>query len=219
MSLQGATEKLGSYFGGGIAGDAAKILLHTLFPEDFEFYMMALELQNEFAVVTDRFIFPVMPDQMSINKKKLTNIRKTAQGISVLNNNSFVPIDININGGFGRAFKLMVGSYETKDVGIGYGGLVPRIPFSLSVKTGYGALKMLDRLFEKSTKSNNGSAKTLVLYNLAYNQQYVVKIMNLNIDQSISENMLWKYSMNLQAVAPRSSRCVEIGFLNGVQYD
>ena len=206
MSLQAAREKFNGYIGGVGVPSTVYALLHVLFPEDFEFYNMALELvNNKTGIVTDRFIFPVMPDNVNIVNTKITNIRKTAQGVSVLNNNSFIPIDIRIDGTFGRKFKLTVGSYELPDPSLVTSGMIPSVPFAASVKTGYGALKQLERLYEKSTRTRDGKTNTLILYNMAYNQQYVVKPMSLQSNQGVSENMIWRYTLSLQAVAPANT--------------
>lgn len=208
MPLQAAREKFGEYISGEAIPSEAFALLHSLFPEDFEHYTMALEIvNNTTGVTTDRFIFPVLPDNISIVNTKVTNVRKTAQGVSVMNNNSFIPIDIKIDGTFGRKFKLMIGSYETNAPSpfTGNGGMIPSIPFALTVKTGYGALKMMERLYEKSTRSVNGTTNTLILYNMTYNQQYVVKLLNLQSNQGVSENMIWKYSLSMQAVSPANT--------------
>jgi hypothetical protein len=199
MSLEAAREQFKSYADGDAVPAEAISLLHALFPNDFEFYSIAFELINKLGVPTDRFILPVMPDSIEISKRKITNVRKTAQGVSVLTNNSFVPIDIKISGSFGRKFKMMVGSYEMPNLA---DGLPTSIPFAGTVKTGYGAVKMLERLYEKSTRASNGKTNRLIFYNLAFNQQYAVKILNFQASQSVSENMIWRYSMTIQAISP-----------------
>lgn len=203
MSIEAAREQFKSYSDGDAVPAEVLSLLHVLFPNDFEFYTIAFELLNSKGVPTDRFILPVMPNNIEIMSRKITNVRKTAQGVSVLSNNSFVPIDIKISGSFGRKFKMMVGSYEMPDLDyLATHGIPTSIPFLGTVKTGYGAVKMLERLYNKSTRAKNGNTNRCIFYNLSYNQMYSVKILNFQVSQSTSENMIWNYSMTMQAVSP-----------------
>jgi len=102
MSLEQAREKFNQIVGDfapandGLITDSGKLLMHTLFPDEFEFYMMGFELiDSETRLVTDRLVFPVNPDAIDMGLGKITNIKKTASGMTVLSNNSFVPVPIN----------------------------------------------------------------------------------------------------------------------------
>lgn len=202
MSLELARKSFEELIGAtaGVINRGAIAGAHALFPNEFEYYLIAFEIENK-GIVTDRFIFPVMPESMSYNERKITNIKKTAQGVSVLTNNSFVPASITLNGSFGRSFKMMVGSVESPNPA-GRDGFDPNSTFIPGIKTGYGATKQLQRLIDKSSRSIDGSPNTLIFYNMAFNTQYVVKVRSFDPSMAMDSNMMWRYSLTLDAIAP-----------------
>ena len=190
---------------GSVITDASLSKLHALFPNDFEYYMIAFEIENAIGEVTDRFIMPIMPDSIAYDQRKIVNIQKTAQGVSVLTNNSFVPKQISLEGSFGKWFKVMIGARESGGM-TSEGLVIPSKPFFPNVKTGYGAMKQFERLIDKSVgRGRDGKPNTLIFYNLSFNTQYVVKVMNFNPRMGVDMNMVWKYGLNLQAVAPANT--------------
>src|SRR3970040_403030 len=99
MSLQQAKDRIrGQILDGSIT--QGKILLNNLYPQEFEYYMMAFEIEGENGI-EDRFIFPVMPSSISIKDTKTTNIRRTKAGTTILSDNSFTHKMISISGSFG----------------------------------------------------------------------------------------------------------------------
>lgn len=74
------------------------------------------------------------------------------------------------------------------------------------VKTGYGLTKMLQRMVEASTKlDDQGNPCILLFSNYALNTSYVVEVMQDSYSQSVENNMLWYYSLEMKAVAPASA--------------
>ena len=104
--------------------DVGKLTAHTLFPNEFEYYLISFELLDSGAShkVTDRFIFPVMPDRIEIGKMKTTTIKKSFGGVIAYTNNAFETIPISITGSFGRRFRLLVGNKRTDEVSDTFGG-------------------------------------------------------------------------------------------------
>lgn len=191
----------------GFVPDSGKLIAHTLFPNDFEYYMMSLELldSGDNYRVTDRFLFPVNPDRIEIIDPKITTIRKTFGGIVSYTNDSFVPKLITLTGTFGRRFRLLVGNKITDDTTNSVDKLrqFAGKPFVPNVKTGYGSLRTLQRIYDKATKTaSRGKPYIVNFYNLSYNQSFAVKFLELRVSQSKENNMLWDYSLVMKAVAP-----------------
>ena len=205
MSIEIARRKFDELVSGasGLVTDAGRLFAHTLFPNDFEYYLFAFELiDGDSGKVTDRFVFPVNPSSESIDKNNIIGIQKSHTGITSYVNNSFVPKPISISGTFGRKFKLMsfnkrtTTSSEVKGISDVVADFIP------DIKTGYGAIKSMERILEKSRQeTEKGSPYYLLFYNLSFNQAYVVEYTNLNVSQTIDNNMMWNYSLNMTAVA------------------
>jgi hypothetical protein len=199
--------------------------VHYLFPSDFEYYACSLELvlmDGEKEETTDFFVFPVMPEQIQYNLPHLTNIRKTMGGISILKNSSFVPRDMVISGNFGRKFKLLTGTQApvnaisfTPFFELGFR------TFDVKVKTGYGALKVLEAIVEKTTSLNkDGRPYRTYFYNPALGHSWVVEITNLSVRQGLDNNMMWAYTLNLQVISPIYSRKIlKKSLLKTLSYD
>jgi len=198
---------------------AGKAVLNTQFPNDFEYYMCALELidATDPTNVLEYFVFPIMPSSISIQNNKLQTEGRTAGGTYILENNTFSPVDINISGNFGRRLKTIATKSSTpnndlplsitnKKIGsvlkrAGVGDV--KLPeFSLHVKTGYGATKILERIYDRSSHIENDAPVQLFFYNFAFNAHYLVQPINLSVNQSESENMIWNYQLSMKGVAP-----------------
>ena len=217
MGLGGALNKINTIRG---TTDVGKLLAHTLFPNEFEYYLISFELLDSGAnyKVTDRLIFPVMPDRIDIGKVKATTIKKSFAGIVSYTNNSFEPINISLQGSFGKKMRLLIGNKRTDEVKDNLGGKLKALAgstFFPSVKSGYGTLKNLERIFEKAT-SNGTDGKPYIVnfYNLSFNQAFVVKFNSLNVSQSIEKNMIWDYAMQMTAIAPAEGTSV-LGIASG----
>jgi hypothetical protein len=191
---------------------------HALFPNDFEYYLCALELVNSRGIIVDYFIFPVTPGQMSYNEPQVTNIKKTAGGVTVLKSSTFTPIDITLSGTFGRKLRLLLGQQRVGFTAVRFstnGGIWSKAAamaktvlsikpnFSPGVKTGYGATKILQAMCDKSTGlDKRNKPYRLNLFNLALNANHMVEVVNLTLTQDKSaSNMMWNYSLSLKAVA------------------
>ena len=153
--------------------------LHSLYPKDFPYYAMSLELvqiSEEEEKTIDYFVFPVMPNQYSNTLHNLTNIQKTSSGVLSIKTSDFIPRDIKINGDFGVKFKLMIGKnhvhaaawrLSTNSGEYGGGNLQIKFkPFDIGVKSGYGALKVLEGIVNKSVElDEKGYPYILYFYN------------------------------------------------------
>lgn len=222
--LNAAMSKYNEFLGteGGALVDsigvgAAKAALHSAFPNDFEYYMCALELVKYDGSTIDYFVFPINPSSYQQNNPKSPNIEKTMGGVVVSGNSTFVPIDITISGNFGRRFKILVGKdpdvsvaqYSTTTGSFLKESLKPdnrgkfrRVIMNTRVKTGYGATKILESICDKSHGEIDGKPNQLYLYNPAFGANYLVKVRNFGVNQNQGSNMIWNYDLRLTAIAP-----------------
>lgn len=197
-----------------------KAALHTLFPNDFAYYFLAIELVNSQGNTVDYFSFPILPDEIRETQTEITNIRKTMGGVNVLKNPTFNPRQISIRGTFGRKFKVLLGQNQVEFAGFslsmqnGKFNITPPnlleypIPqFSSFVKNGYGCIKLLEAMKEKSKKlDENQKPYSLYLYNPILGNNYQVEINSFShMQDSQANNMLPAYSMQFTAIAPLSS--------------
>lgn len=196
--------------------------LSTLYPDDFEFYMCAIELSTADGNTIDYFTFPVTPSSITKTDNKRTSLQNTAGGIVALTSPTFVPQDISIRGTFGRIFKILI---QTEATGAGAAfslsnGIktlqqtakkatsLQTPAFDASVKTGYGALKILQSIIAKSNGiDSNGKPFRLFFYNLALGESYLVVVPpnGITFSQNEQRNMVWDYTLNMIAVAPLES--------------
>lgn len=191
---------------------SGKWLLSQSFPDEFEYYMVGLELLDSVLTSKKLFIFPVNPNSIEYSKTFLTKVSKTAGGVSVLKTGDFVPADITLSGTFGREFKVLINGQEqdlisgftdtnniidkTKSIG---GSILNG--FSDRVKTGYGCCKVMEDILESSQlRDETSQGQFLVLYNLAFNQKFFVEVENMSFTQSLESNMIWNYMVKLKVV-------------------
>ena len=202
--------------------------MNALYPNDFEVYMMALELAHSIGNTIDYLSFPIMPEQIQKNEPKRTNIKNSASGITVLSSSKYISEEISIKGNFGRNFKILlspkepvgegvafstnVGKYNLSQINVGNnaGDLSLSAPkFEVGVKTGYGAIKILQAIISKSNGTDTtGKPFRLYFYNLALGESYLVVVPpnGLTLSQNKdSKNMIWEYSLTLNTVAPLSA--------------
>lgn len=199
-------------------------LLHSKYPSDFEYYLLALEIRDYDAPLAGKriknsLIFPVNPERIFMLEKKLSKITKTFKGVVINEIESFVPFSINISGTFGRKFRVLFGSkiggYVTDDVEY------QKLSNATTVKTGYGVLKELQNLFKMSRKSNqNGRPYRTILYNLMFSSIYLVELQDLKITQSQDKNRLWYYDLQMMVVSPFVAEFQDLGHYNKIMtYD
>lgn len=197
--------------------------LASLYPNDFEWYMVALELADSNDNTIDYLTFPIMPDSISKTEPTRTNIKKSMAGVTVLSTPSYSPQEINIKGSFGRQFKILInpkpsvsidassksvseGKYHLFDITkkSGFSGLAFS-NFNLNVKTGYGVMKILQAMISKSVGlDESGRPLRLYFYNMALGESYLVSIppSGVQFSQDLSKNMVWNYNMTMIALAP-----------------
>lgn len=184
-----------------------KAALHALAPDNFEYYMCSLELLDSQGNTKGFMTFAVMPNNIMETKAQIASITKTNKGIVSLFNSTFVPRDISIQGTFGRKFRLLLGMKEVENVSV--------IPFfggnlgfdflggDVLIKTGYGLTKMLKSMVDSSFKlDDEGNPCILIFNNYALNTHYIVEVLQSSFSQSVENNMLWYYSLEMKAVAP-----------------
>lgn len=196
--------------------------LASLYPNDFEWYMVALELADSDDNTIDYLTFPIMPDSISKTEPTRTNIKKSMAGVTVLSTPSYSPQEINIKGSFGRQFKILINpkpdvsiNSSSKSVSAGKCHLfditkksISGLAFSnfnLNVKTGYGVMKILQAMASKSVGlDDKGKPLRLYFYNMALGESYLVAIppSGVQFSQDLSKNMIWNYNLTLIALAP-----------------
>lgn len=173
--------------------------LHALAPNDFEYYACTFELINSQGIIEEIFHFPVMPTEISDSRQSLVNTQKAGNSYISQFNDSFASSNISISGTFGRKFRLLL----TKGVGSSVDGKPSLFKnFDLKVKTGYGALKLMEKLVKSSQSLDEfGNPKILIFYNYSLNHNHVVEVMNFQQKQSLENNMLWNYSIEMKSLA------------------
>jgi len=217
-----SSERLAQERFNSLKGAIGKQGVNALFPREFEFYLLSIELINSKGFTEDFFTFPVTPNSISQQDIFLTDVQKSASGVVVVKTDTFVPKDISISGNFGRQFKTMINRNLVSFAGILFttveAGLKETVTnftsnssnaeivsavYSREVKTGFGCLKVLESILRRSqTKDPFGKPYLLALYNPALGNNYLVEPMVFKQNQSQEENAIWNYNLELKAVAP-----------------
>src|ERR1044072_214055 len=86
--------------------------LHSLYKNDFEYYMMTFELINSRGVRENMLILPVLPEDIKYATNTLSSVRKTSGGVVALFNPTFVPFNITMSGTFGKKLRILLGDSE-----------------------------------------------------------------------------------------------------------
>lgn len=197
-----------------ILAATGRAALHALAPDLIEYYLCSLELLDSSGNTKGFMTFPVMPTNMSETKTQIATISKTNTGVVSVFNSTFCPVDISIQGTFGRKFRLMIGATEPPtDVSVSsyfgdeWNGSVGRVAGqNVLIKTGYGLVKMLKNMCAQSWKlDDKGEPCILVFTNYALNTSYIVEVLQDSYQQNIENNMLWFYSLEMRGVAPGSA--------------
>ena len=192
--------------------------LATMYSNDFEVYLCSFELTDSEGNTIDFLTFPVMPDSIRKNESKRSTIKNTAGGITNLNSPIYSTSEISIRGNFGRYFKILIGGeslngvafsvkngkYDLYQLNNKIGSLI--VPsFDISVKTGFGAMRILRAILSKSTGlDQNNKPFRLYFYNLAFGESYLVAIPpnGVEFSMNIQKNMIWEYNINMTVIAP-----------------
>ena len=161
-----------------------------------------------------------MPQTMDQNRPQNSIVKKTHAGVVINSNPTFKPFDINVTGDFGgKKFKQVmpniansISTALTAASAISGINIFPNNDpnknnvFSSDYKSGYGCIKILEHIIERSRLSDQYSKPyKLFFYNLAFNTEYLVEAGQMRISQSRSKNMVWTYTLPLKAVAPASA--------------
>lgn len=195
----------------GLIADLGRGTLHTLYPNDFEYYFMTMELINSKGLREDMLVFPVMPQEIRYSTNTLSSTRKTSAGVVSLFNPTFVPFQITIQGTFGKKLRLLLGDSEILSVGFNIrtnlgkqSGSAPDSTWNTKIKTGYGVIKLLEKLIQKSqTLDDDGKPYKLIFFDSSFNSDYVVEIITYSNAQSeTGNNGYWDYSIQMVALAP-----------------
>lgn len=217
MSVQSAIQTVS-----GLISTVGRAAISTLYPNDFELYMCSLELADSQGNTIDMFTFPIMPENISKSEPKRTSIINTAGGITVLTSPVFCPKEINIRGNFGRQFKILISTTDSASltgaafsISAGKRALyqiqgkdtsaIKAPDFDVSIKTGYGCIKILQSIIDKSNGvDENGYPMRLYFYNMALGESYLVTIppSGISFSQNLGKNMIWEYNLNMTVIAP-----------------
>jgi ATP-dependent Clp protease ATP-binding subunit ClpA len=209
---------------GGKFNQIGKAGVHALMPNDFEYYAVTLELTEFDGTTIEYLTFPVTPSAINYDDTKATNIKKSFAGVTALDTESFVPKKISLTGMFGRKLRLLIGtatpSIQSSSQGVFNGLKEGGLQLKTSVlnaklKTGYGTTKLLESIITKSSHVDaQNRPNKLFLYIPPLGHNFLVKVDSLNLSQDYtSSNMLWKYGLNLTALA----RVEDLDTLDGRQ--
>ena len=198
-----------------LVGSIGRAALNAQYPNDFEYYICSLELVDSQDRTVDFFTFPVMPSSIVQTEPQIVNIKKTAGGITSLNTTTFQPVDILLDGNFGRRLRLLIGvnvvdfaaiRYSTQSGDYGQDAQTRSPIFNSTIKTGYGCMKILQAIYRKARGvDDQGNPFKLYFYNPAVGDNFLVKPINLQLMQNKQENMIWNYSLSLTAIAPATA--------------
>lgn len=187
--------------------------LHMLSPDNYEYYQCSLELLDVDKNQVGFISFVVMPNNISESRSPIQTQTKTNSGIVTTFNDSFAPINITLQGSFGRRFRLVTGivdpSAKNKNGWSNFfNGNFGKIGFGFETayKSGYGLTKVLKYILEKANELDSQGRPYILLYNnYAFNTSYVVDVVNSSFNQSIENNRMWYYEVSLKAIAPASA--------------
>lgn len=196
-----------------IAWTMGRAFLHQLAPDNFEYYNCSFELYDGDLNSVAYMEFVVMPNNIVETQTSMLQIIKTSNAVVSTFNPTFNMRDISIQGTFGRKIRVLLGMRETDDDN--NGSTIRRIAsgnFGVNfmggdvlVKTGYGLTKMMQKIIDRSLRlDGNGKPHFLVFRNYALNSQYVVEVLQRSFSQSVENNMMWYYNVEMRAVAPAS---------------
>lgn len=187
--------------------------LNALYPDEFEFYMISLELVNSDGNTEEFLSFPIMPSEIKYNKNFVNNNILTAGGVVSLTSSNFTPTITQFSGSFGRKFNLSFGMNNISSVAyhlslrsgnlVSYGSRtkIRTAIFSPIVKTGFGAVKLLEGICSKSdTLDSKGKPYILYTYNPAIGHNFISKIKSFTMRQSEEKNMVWEYDVIMENI-------------------
>ena len=193
-----------------------KLVAHTLFPKDFEFYAFSLELVDSSDRTVDVLTFPVMPQSLRYDDQPVRTTTKTAGGVSSLFSTSFNPRSVSITATFGRRERILIGGInnprkfsDMKSTSEGaFGSIRDGLRsvvnvFDPSLKTGYGATKILESMINKHKQlDDKNQPLKLFMYNPSFGQSFLVTVSRFSPNMNMSNNMFWSFDLELDIIAP-----------------
>lgn len=192
-----------------IVKDVGRMGLNLLYPNDFEYYLIIMELVDSEGRTVEYLSFPVNPESISYDDELLTNVKKTLGGVVATDIGTNRPKRISLTGTFGRKLRLLVDVDSPCDNSNTKSGVFSMTPnngleiktniFNARLKTGYGTTKILKAIVDKSVQLDEyNQPYKLYLYFPPLGESYLVKFQNFKLNQDYStSNMLWKYNMTL----------------------
>jgi len=222
----------------GLAAEIGMKTLSSMYPNDFDYYLCALELTTSDDKTIDYLAFPVNPDSMSKSMPNRNTVKRSMGAVTVLSNPVFTPQEITISGSFGRGFKILTtkapdpdvtymstvsGKYSLYSISKKNGlGSIHVSSFDLNSKTGYGVIKILEAIIDKSVAlDKEGKPCKLYFYNMALGESYLVTVppSGFQLHQDLSKNMIWSYNLTLQIISPidGNRQLKELATLNTIQ--
>lgn len=203
----------------GLVEEVGMKAVASMYPNDFDYYLCALELTTGGDETIDYLAFPINPDSISKTVPNRNTVKRSLGAVTVLSNPVFTPQEISISGSFGRGFKIITnkdslvadmstksGKYSLHSISQGrtklnFGAGI----FNASVKTGYGLIKILQAIVDKSVGlDKEGRPCKLYFYNMALGESYLVAVSpnGLQLHQDLGRNMIWNYTLSMQIVSP-----------------
>lgn len=185
---------------------SGKWLLTQSNPDEFDYYMIALELLKSDFSTSKYFVFPILPNSIEYNDTPLTKVSKTAGGVSVLKSQQFNIKNLNISGSFGKNFKVLLGDDFSNLTSAFNSNSEDKFSkslnnFSSAIKTGYGCTKVMESILKTSNQKDEfGGAHFLIFYNLAFNQKFLVEFNEQSYSQNLESNGIWNYSVRFNAI-------------------
>ena len=190
----------------GMDTDMAKSILHSLYPKEFEVYMVSLELTDFSGKTLDLFTFPINPTSIYKSEPYTKSINRGHGGVVVNRSGFFTPQEITLRGNFGKDYKTLI-----RGEVLSFNSL--RLNFvtsssdelSHTIKSGYGSFKVLQEICSKSNElDGNNRPNLLFFHNFVFGESYLVEVLDFSSDMSVQTNMLYGYSLRLKIVSPIS---------------
>jgi hypothetical protein len=188
-----------------------KMAMTALYPDEFDYYMTALELvsaRNGKTLLN--FVFPINPQSNSISKDYARSTIQTAGGVTVLSSSVFTPKVITIQGNFGRHLQVvfensavdLINLWRDKSKSIGQRAFSSLKTFDNAVKSGMGCIQLLKAIIEEAQITDGEGQRLLYYYDLSSNSKYIVSPLSFQENMDLTNNMIWSYTLTMEAVAP-----------------
>ncbi len=185
------------------AGAVGKAGMTALYPDEFEYYLVAFEILDSQGDTVNYFSFPVMPASLKESHHEINNVKKTAGGVAVIDNGTFVPVNISMAGTFGRSFKVLAKASNEglKNLrALGFNNF-HNFEFNTLLKKGYGCIKIIESIKDQSKQLDSyDKPHKLIFYNPVQGNNYLVKFVDFVHYQDMANNMIPRYELSLKAI-------------------